>query len=404
MMPARCTCHSVSINGTVTLSLPGGIVEFWRYISLHKHTQEIRRLGILSLEPILGVSMEHVLFTHAVLTGPVLTLGTSSDVWFVQLRRKTLQAACKESKRGLKEDITYDTQGLLDCQSGGVGGLPACYEGCPLGSFIDRDDMLDCALPEQDECYAGTLRDQERARPKWVPECPKDCPEYTEAAMVLARVKFHRPGYLISEIKVISVGSTWVELLLVSGQGACLYRVSKLRMGTHEDAVLLSSSEALRGDGREGAAVVFRLADLQFKTKVLATAKGAAAEAPWLFALTLSGIEVWCLPPSGHRPADFSSSRLLVQRLEYRQRLERLPPVSMVATGNAVIFLANPHGQTPPSLAEMLFHTVPRPSLARTPELSSGVLDSDSYNGPITPDGVRLNQGEGGRCARKFLR
>ena len=385
------TPHSVTQNGTVTLSLPGGVVEFWRCLSSDSQASELHRVGSLTLGPVLGINTHELLFNHLVLVGPLLVVGISTDVWLVQLRGLAPASVTTDAEGTDKEEEEEEDEDETVGKGTTDGQQPLHHYDGPLGRLENREDMLDCAVPEHEECilaHPANLSSSRQAQ-------AKECANLSNTAMVVSRLSFHRPRYFLSEVKVLAVGSTWVELLLVSGQAACLYRVANLRAGTQDDvfASSSSSSSSNSSSGSSDAAVVLRLADLGFNTKVLATAKGTAPETPWLFVLTLSGVEVWCLPPPGHRPGELSPCRLLVQRLEYRQRLDRLPPVGMLVTRNALVLLANPPGHTPPSLPEMLFHTVPRPSLARIPELSSGL--GNCAGGPVQPDGVRLLMG---RC------
>ena len=366
----------------MTLSLPGGVIEFWRCLSSDNQAAELHRVGSLTLGPVLGINTHELLFNHLVLVGPLLVVGISTDVWLVQLRGLVPTLVTTDAE-GTDEEEEEEEEDETAGEGTDESQQPLHHYDGALGRLENREDMLDCAVPEHEECILAHPANQSSSRQVQ----SKECADLSSTAMVVARLSFHRPRYFLSEVKVLAVGSTWVELLLVSGQAACLYRVANLRGGTQED-VFASSSNSSSSSSSSDAAVVLRLADLGFNTKVLATAKGTAPETPWLFVLTLSGVEVWCLPPPGHRPGELSTCRLLVQRLEYRQRLDRLPPVGMLVTRNALVLLANPPGHTPASLPEMLFHTVPRPSLARIPELSSGL--GHCAGGPVQPDGVRL--------------
>jgi len=370
----------VSQNGTVTLCLPSGVVEFWRCGFSDSQVSELHRVGMLTLSSILGTNTQELLFNHLVLVGPLLLVGTSTDLWMVQLRGLvpiwgTTGTEETDEEENENEEDENRASGMPTTES----SQPRHHHDGPLGRLGNREDMLDCAVPEQDGCFLTSFANQSSPSQAHA----KQYGDMSSTAMVLARLSFHRPRYFLSEVQVLAVGSTWVELLLVSGQAACLYRVANLRAGTQEDVFSRSSDSS--GD----VAVVLRLADMGFNTKVLATAKGTSPENPWLFVLTLSGIEVWCLPPPGYRPGELSPCRLLVQRLEYRQRLDRLPPIGMLVTRKTLVLLANPPGHTPSSLPEMLFHTVPRPSLARIPELKSGV--SYCARRSVEPGGVRID-------------
>lgn len=365
----------------MTLSLPGGVVEFWRCRSSDSQVPELHRVGKLALSSILGINTHELLFNHLVLVGPLLVVGTSTDLWMVQLRglvptSGTTGTEGTDEEEEEKEEDEDKAGGEATTES----SQPLHHHDGRLGRLGNREDVLDCAVPEQEECILARPANRSSSSRAHA----KQYGGLSCTAMVVARLSFHRPRYFLSEVKVLAVGATWVELLLVSGQAACLYRVANLRAGTQEDVFSRISGSGSSSD----VAVVLRLADVGFNTKVLATAKGTSPEAPWLFVLTLSGIEVWCLPPPAYRPGDLSPCRLLVQRLEYRQRLDRLPPIGMLVTRNALVLLANPPGHTPPSLPEMLFHTVPRPSLARIPELSSGL--GHCAGGSVEPGGVRV--------------
>lgn len=373
----------MSQNGTVTLSLPGGIIEFWRCVS--SEAAELHRVASLALGSVLGINTHELLFNHLVLIGPLLVVGISTDVWLVQLRGLAPALVSTDAEGTDEEEEEEEEQDEAAGEAIDDSQQPLHHYDGPLGRLENREDMLDCAVPEHEECILAHPANRPSSRPAQANECHN----LSSTAMVVARLSFHRPRYFLSEVKVLAVGSTWVELLLVSGQAACLYRVTNLRAGTQEDVFASSSSNNnSSSSSKSEAAVILRLADLAFNTKVLATASGTSPETPWLFILTLSGVEVWCLPPPGHRPGELSPCRLLVQRLEYRQRLDRLPPIGMLVTRNALVLLANPPGHTPASLPEMLFHTVPRPSLARIPELSSGL--GHCAGGSLQPDGVRL--------------
>jgi len=371
---------SVSQNGTVTLSLPGGVIEFWRCLSSKSQAPELHRVGGLTLGPVLGINTHELLFNHLVLIGPLLVVGISTDVWLVQLKGLVPTATTMDAEGTDEEEEEEEEKDEGAGEATDKSQQPCHHYDGPLGRLENREDMLDC-IPAHPTNRPSSSR----------PALANEYPDLSSTAMVAARLSFHRPRYFLSEVKVLAVGSTWVELLLVSGQAACLYRVANLRAGTQEDVFASSSSNS--SSSSSDAAVIIRLAGLGFNTKVLATAKGTSPETPWLFVLTLSGIEVWCLPPPGQRPGNLSPCRLLVQRLEYRQRLDRLPPIGMLVTRNALVLLGNPPGHTPPSLPEMLFHTVPRPSLARIPELSSGLGHCAGES--VQPDGVRLLRSTG---------
>lgn len=135
---------------------------------------------------------------------------------------------------------------------------------------------------------------------------------------------------------------------------------------------------------------------LGFNAQVLQVAISKSQEHPWLFALTGSGIEVgishrvrgspkalsdvlgcglpiqvWSLPfwcPNSSNEAPLPG-RLMVQRLEFSQHLERLPPIAMTVTGSSLVLLPNPPDHTPRGLSFMLFHTMPRPQTGLGAEL-----------------------------------
>ncbi len=380
--------HVVSPNGTVALSLPGGVVELWRGGQASSRLQQV---GTLHLSPVLGINTHYQLFKHLVLVGPLLVVGVSTDVWVVQLGGFA-QEPQPTGADGTDGEDEEDEEGPAV-----AGGTPA-EAGSLVGQVENRADMLDCAVPQRHECAL--------ARPPKAlvssSSSSVDLPgcngvDLSAAAMVVARLSFHRPRYFVSKVRLVAVGPTWVELLVVSGQAACLYRVTNVQEGTATDMAGVAPRRPSAGNARATAPVLVPLVELGFNTKVLATAKGPAAEYPWLYVLTLSGIEVWCVPPPGSPPGERSPCRLLVQRLEYRQRLDRLPPLAMLATRNALVLLANPPGHIPSSLPDMLFHTVPRPSLAHIPELSSSG-PSAGAGSKRSVDGVRAPS-----CSRAVL-
>ncbi len=243
--------------------------------------------------------------------------------------------------------------------------------------------MLDCAVVtggggQQGECIKAP---EEGAASSFVDSA---------ATLLLSHLSFHRPRYTVSEVKLLAPGSDGegegeVDVLVVAGRAAHIYRVGS------------GQRQRRRRRGRGGKSdpaaitnpftVVTPVAELGFSSLVLGTATGGggrcpAPEHPWLFVLTLSGVEVWALPPPPSTTTSSSTSpstgdeplspcRLLLQRLEFRQQLDRLPPLGMAVAGDALVLLANPPGHAPASLPEMLFHTVPRPSPEqRIPELS----------------------------------
>lgn len=230
-------------------------------------------------------------------------VGIPTDIWLIQLDgfRGVEESPLGEDNEATDEeegDENKDTDGRQQHQSNSL-----------LGELEDREDMLDCALPRYQECVMAYPR-KDRQRPngggkqKEGEEEEGNCVDLSASSMVVSRLSYHRPRYMVSEVKLLSAGETWVELLVVAGRSACLYRVTNLQDGTNKDAVRSIKTTRQQGKGRlQGsanggrgaapeAAVLVPLAEIGFNTNVLATAKGNSPEFPWVYFLTLSGIEV----------------------------------------------------------------------------------------------------------------
>lgn len=226
-------------------------------------------------------------------------VGIPTDIWLIQLDgfAGTEESPLVEDSEATDEeeegDENKDTDGRKQHQSNSL-----------LGELEDREDMLDCALPRYQECvmaYPGKDRQRPNGGGKQKEEGGEEegnCVDLSASSMVVSRLSYHRPRYMVSEVKLLSAGETWVELLVVAGRSACLYRVTNLQDGTDEDAVGSIKTTRQQGSGNGGrgrapeAAVLIPLAEIGFNTNVLATAKGNSAEFPWVYFLTLSGIEV----------------------------------------------------------------------------------------------------------------
>lgn len=231
-------------------------------------------------------------------------VGIPTDIWLIQLdgfggvEESPLVEDSEATDEEEEGDENEDTDGRQQHQSNLL-----------LGELEDREDMLDCALPRYQECvmaYPGKDRQRQKGGGKQKEEGKEvgNCVDLSSSSMVVSRLSYHRPRYMVSEVKLLSAGETWVELLVIAGRSACLYRVTNLQNGTTEDAVGSIKTTRKQGRGRHQgsanggrggapeAAVLVPLAEIGFNTNVLATAKGNSPEFPWIYFLTLSGIEV----------------------------------------------------------------------------------------------------------------
>ena len=232
-------------------------------------------------------------------------VGIPTDIWLIQLdgfggvEGSPLGEDSEATDEEEEGDENKDTDGRQQQQSNSL-----------LGELEDREDMLDCALPRYQECvmvYPGNDRQRPNGGGKQKEEGKKEegnSVDLSPSSMVISRLSYHRPRYMVSEVKLLSAGETWVELLVVAGRSACLYRMTNLQDGTNEDAVGSIKTTRQHGRGRQQgsanggrggapeAAVLVPLAEIGVNTNVLATAKGNSPEFPWVYFLTLSGIEV----------------------------------------------------------------------------------------------------------------
>lgn len=133
-----------------------------------------------------------MLFSHVTLLAPtLLAVGLPTDVWLVELgegAREDRQDGRSALSLGALE---ADGPELLDCTvtSGGGGRHRECIK---AAGFING---------------GGT--------------------DTNTSMLLLSHLSFHRPRYMVSEARRLAAGAGWVELLVVAGRAAHVYRIGQ---------------------------------------------------------------------------------------------------------------------------------------------------------------------------------
>lgn len=112
--------------------------------------------------------------------------------------------------------------------------------------------------------------------------------------MMIIHNSYHRPRCSVTEVKVLGSGPNWADLLVIAGGAAYFFRAKDFDR-EHGNVDQDNDSQRIQKRRRKGKIrrpSVTLSAEIGFNTTVLRTAVGKSREYPWLFALTLSGIEV----------------------------------------------------------------------------------------------------------------
>lgn len=137
-----------------------------------------------------------MLFTHVtLLASTLLAVGLPTDVWLVALG---------EAARGDRQD-----------------GWPHLL----LGALeADGPELLDCAVTS-----GGGGRHRECIKAAGFTNCGGT--DTNTSVLLLSHLSFHRPRYMVSEVRRLAAGAGWVELLVVAGRAAHVYRIGQRGSG-----------------------------------------------------------------------------------------------------------------------------------------------------------------------------
>lgn len=138
-----------------------------------------------------------MLFSYVALLSPtLLAVALPTDVWLVELGTKAARDVRRDEGRpAVWGELEADGQDVLDCAvaSGGGGRHRECIKARSSSGSTAASSSSSSSL--------------------------------SPVPLLLSNLSFHRPRYTVSELRVLAAGQGWVEVMVVAGRAAHVYRI-----------------------------------------------------------------------------------------------------------------------------------------------------------------------------------